>query len=328
MAGQAVTHGADPERLDDIAVNLRQQGLAADDVAEKGAAMMLVLQETWRGVDVEHFATRWSAARQQVDAAAQRLHGASAQLSREAAEQRGASEDAGSGAGGPGAPSEPVSPDNNDARDGVWNWLRRQFGDDPWSSKEDPGEHDVQLPEGAEPDDPMVQEMLRTPQGRATLDWMARNEIEVVHDPNQQGAIYDASRNAMVLGPGYTDSSTIIHEASHAQWDAEDRPVDATDASREEYLENRLRDETEAVTSEVSYAKEQRDAGMDVPVSRAEEDYDAAYEAAIDAGRSPEEADRAGQDAIYELFTSGYYETSNTGETYPEYYGSHWDSVN
>ena len=156
----------------------------------------------------------------------------------------------------------------------------------------------------------------------------SRNDITIVHDPNQRGAIYDAGTNSMVIGSGHAGSSTIIHEASHARWDAKDKPLDATEVPRDEYLENRLRDETNAVTQEVHYAQQRREQGADIPVSRAEKDYSAAYDAAIEAGKSPEEADQAGRNAIYELFTSGYYVTSNTGQTYPEYYGKYWDSVN
>jgi hypothetical protein len=132
----------------------------------------------------------------------------------------------------------------------------------------------------------------------------------------------------MIIGEGYANSSTIVHESSHAQWDAEDRNASITETPREDYVANSLRDETEAVASEVLYAKEQREAGMDVPVQRAEADYDAAYDAAIEGGSTPDEAARAGEDAIYALFTSGYYETSNTGDSYPDYYGNAWDNAN
>lgn len=323
-----VSHGADADRLEEIAGTLQQQAGRLTAFAEEGSGLMRVLEDAWQGPDVEHFSLGWMASRQQAEHAAHQLQEAVARLRHQALEQRTASE---GGSASPFVPSgarEPVSPDNNDARDGFWNRLRRTFGHDPWTPREDPGSGDVELPDGADPDDPMIQEMLATPQGRATLDWMARNEIEIIHDPNQQGAVYDSRLNAMVIGEGYADSSTVIHESSHAQWDAEDRPVEATEVPRQEYLDNRLRDETEAVASEVHYAKEQREAGVDVPPSRAEEDYDAAYDAAIEAGSTTDEADRAGEGAIYELFTSGYYETSNTNQTYPEYYGSYWDSVN
>lgn len=319
-----VSHGADADRLDEIAGNLQQEAHRLTSAGEHGTGMLRTLEDAWQGADVEHFSAGWAASREQVERAAQQLQDAVAQLRREAQDQRVGSE----GGGTPTDADGPVRPDNNDARDGLWNRLRRLFGDDPWTPREDPGADNVQLPKGADRDDPIVQEMLATPSGRAALDWMARNDIEIIHDPNQTGAVYDPGRNAMILGDGYVDSSTIIHESSHAQWDAEDRNVDVTETSREDYVANCLRDETEAVASEVHYAKEQREAGMDVRVSRAEKDYDAAYDAAIEGGSTPDEAARAGEDAIYELFTSGYYETSNTGDSYPDYYGSHWDSVN
>lgn len=330
--GEAVSHGADVARLEEIAAHLQQEAERLGDVGTSGSAMVLTLHESWSGPDLEAFAGSWSTARGQVEQAAQHLRTAVAELRRQAADQQGASDGRGvppfATAPGRTGAEEPVSPDNNDARDGFGNWLRRLFGDDPWSPREDPGEHNVQMPEGADPDDPIIQDMLRTPSGRAALDWMARNDIAIIEDPNQVGAVYDAGQNAMIIGPGYSNASTLVHEANHAQWDAEDRPVDATDVSREEYLDNRLRDESEAVAAEVQFAKEERANGDGGPPDRAETDYDAAYEAAIEDGKSEAEAHDAGVDAIQDLFESGYYTTSNTQQTYPEYYGSHWDSVN
>ncbi|MGO1167051.1 MAG: hypothetical protein ACTMHL_10585 [Janibacter sp.] len=332
--GNVVSHGADTERLDEISSQLRQEAHRLEDVGTQGSAMLLVLHEGWSGPDVETFDAGWSTARSQVEQASQRLQAAVADLQRQAADQRSASE--GGGATSVGAPrqspgsEEPVSPDTNDARDDD-NLLERigRAISGFYNNKTDPGSaDDVQMPTGADRDSPMIQEMLRTAKGRATLDWMARNDIAIIEDPNQKGAIYDPERNAMVMGPGYDDSSTVVHEANHAQWDAEDRPVAATEASKEDYLDDRLRDESEAVAAEVQYAKEQRAIGEGSPPDEAETNYDAARDAAIQSGKSEEEAHEAGVDAIQDLFESGYYTTSNTGETYPEYYGNHWDSVN
>lgn len=326
---QPVTDGADVDRLDEVASQLSQLSGRTATVAQEGSQGMRVLHDAWYGPDLEQFSSSWSSSRSLLDQVVEQLDTAAAHLRRQADDQRHASDGAGAGHGGAAGPRRP---DDNDARDGFFNWFRRIFDREgyerEYDGQDDPGEGNVQLPEGADPDDPAIQELLDTPRGRAVLDWMARNDIAIVVDPNETGAYYDASTNTMTLGGGYVDPSTIIHEASHAEWDATDNQVVATEVSKDEYVDHAIDNETEAVTEEVYYAQERRAQGHDVPVDRAEQDYQAAYDEAIDSGASAEEADQAGRGAIRELFTSGYYETSTTGQSYPEYYGSYWDSVN
>lgn len=330
MSG-AVSHGADADRLDEIAGQLQQEAERLGNAGTQGSAMLVVLRDSWSGPDLEAFDCSWSGAHGQIEQATQRLRTAVADLRRQAADQRGASDAKGvPGSSSPGPESEgPVSPDANDARDDD-NLLDRlvRFFNNYYNDKQDPGEHNVTLPEGADENSPMIQDMLRTPSGRAALDWMARNEIKIIVDEDHVGAVYDAGQNAMIIGPGYQDAGTIVHETSHAQWDAEDRPIGATEASKEEYLDNRLRDESEAVAASIQFAKEERANGDGAPPDQAELDYDAAYEAAIASGKSEEQAHDAGVDAIQDLFESGVFTTSNTQQTYTEYYGEYWESVN
>ena len=60
----------------------------------------------------------------------------------------------------------------------------------------------------------------------------------------------------------------------------------------------------------------------------AEAAYDAAYAEAIQNGQTVREAERAGRDAVSDEFYNGGIVTSTTGESYPDYYGDYWDSVN
>lgn len=94
-----VSHGADPEVLDDIAVALRRQGEAIDDAGGRGAAYLEKLRAVWDGPDFEAFAKRWRQAHRQVDDAAQEMRRYSKKLSTEAEDQRSSSSSTLSGFG-------------------------------------------------------------------------------------------------------------------------------------------------------------------------------------------------------------------------------------
>lgn len=100
-----VTHGADVEALDDIALGLRRQGDRVGDVGSRGSMLLTRLRALWDGPDLEEFATEWRAAHREVDAAHDALRAYSRQLSLAAAGQRDVSGTGwgGGGAGGPGA---------------------------------------------------------------------------------------------------------------------------------------------------------------------------------------------------------------------------------
>lgn len=198
---------------------------------------------------------------------------------------------------------------------------------------EDPGD-DVEYPEGLDPDSDIAKELASTERGRRILQWLHDNNIEVVIDPGATGAYY--SNGVMTLGPGHQEAGTVIHEANHAVWDKEGRHADASSMSKDDYVSLAIEEEAEGVWLEVVYAKERRDAGETVSADSAEQRYDGAYQTAYDAaiasGDSVASAhaagDRAGRDAIEQMFYDGTYVTSNTGDPYSDYYGDYWESVN
>lgn len=86
--GQRVSHGADAEALDDIAVALRRQGDLIDDVGGRGSAHLEKLRAAWDGPDFEEFAKRWRRAHRLVDEASQAIRAYSKLLAMESDDQR------------------------------------------------------------------------------------------------------------------------------------------------------------------------------------------------------------------------------------------------
>ena len=95
MSGK-VTHGADVEELDDIAVGLRRQGSKIADVGGRGAAQLEKLRALWDGPDFEKFAKDWRAAHRVIDDAESALRTYSRKLAAESDQQRQSSRVTGS----------------------------------------------------------------------------------------------------------------------------------------------------------------------------------------------------------------------------------------
>ncbi|WP_435200074.1 WXG100 family type VII secretion target [Janibacter sp. GS2] len=87
MSGK-VTHGADVEELDDIAVALRRQVARICDVGGRGAAQLERLRALWDGPDFEKFAKEWHAAHRSIDEAESALRTYSRTLAAESEQQR------------------------------------------------------------------------------------------------------------------------------------------------------------------------------------------------------------------------------------------------
>lgn len=83
-----ISHGADVERLDDIAVALRRQGDKVTDAGDRGANLVERLRALWDGPDFERFAKDWRAAHRQLDDAESAMRTFSRKLVAEAEAQR------------------------------------------------------------------------------------------------------------------------------------------------------------------------------------------------------------------------------------------------
>ena len=95
----AVTHGNDPHRLDAIGDALRAEGDRVEEVLGSGTSGIAVLVGAWSGPDLEGFVGDWQGAQQQLASAAQLLRAVGQRAKEQAADQRSAS-----GEGGTGSP--------------------------------------------------------------------------------------------------------------------------------------------------------------------------------------------------------------------------------
>lgn len=324
-----VTHGADTERLRSIATQLGTSAQRARDVGAMGSGSIAVLLEAWQGADVGHFAGAWDAAGRSLEQAADHLQHAAEELRRQSDEQTGASRAGSGSAAGAGDPAptagDPTSPDPKD--DGSEDDGKSGSPDEP-ETVDDMINRIVALflPPGLDLTDPEVLTLLQSPEGREWLAWLNANDIQVVRGSN--ASEYAPSEDTIYLADG-ADEKSLIHEASHAKWDAEGKNISITDSTRDEYINHQIDNEVDAVVAEFEYM----DATGEDPATVDDKGYLAyteAKEAALADGATAEEAEAAGAAEVHERFMNGDYMPGNEDEdmTYMEYYGDAWDKRN
>lgn len=185
---------------------------------------------------------------------------------------------------------------------------------------------DVDIPDGLDRDSELVQRLLSTESGRRTLQWLADNNIPIVVDPNTTGAYWNGTE--IVLGQGYDDAAVVVHEANHAQATVNGESADAGTQNRDDYVTTAVNEEVDGVVDQIKAAQELRIAGYNIGTQPAETAFDTAYTQAIQNGQTRAQAERAGWDAVRGEFYNGNIVTSTNGQSYPDYYGDYWDSVN
>jgi hypothetical protein len=185
---------------------------------------------------------------------------------------------------------------------------------------------DVDIPDGLDRDSELVQRLLSTESGRRTLQWLADNNIPIVIDPNATGAYWNGTE--IVLGQGYDDAAVVVHEANHAQATVNGESADANSQNRADYVTTAVNEEVDGVVDQIKAAQELRIAGYNVGTQPAETAFNTAYNQAIQSGQTQAQAERAGWEAVRGEFYNGNIVTSTNGQSYPDYYGGYWDSVN
>jgi hypothetical protein len=202
-------------------------------------------------------------------------------------------------------------------------WYCDIFGigcsDDPHT---DPA--DVDIPDGLDRNDPIVQMMLSTERGRQVLQWLADNNIPIVVDPSATGAFWNGSE--IVLGPGYDNAAVLVHEANHARYTVEGRHAEVSNPDRDAYVHGAVDEEVDGTVQQILSAKEFRNSGAQLGNQPGEPEYNAAYQQVIRNGGTQAEAQQAGYQAVSDLFYHGGIVTSTNGQSYPDYYGGYWDS--
>ena len=122
---------------------------------------------------------------------------------------------------------------------------------------------DVDIPDGLDRNDPIVQMMLSTERGRQVLQWLSDNDIPIVIDPGATGAYWNQSE--IVLGPGYDNAAVLVHEANHARYTVEGRHADVSNPDRDAYVHGAVDEEVDGTVQQTAV----KVSSMEVPVERA-----------------------------------------------------------
>jgi hypothetical protein len=128
----------------------------------------------------------------------------------------------------------------------------------------------------------------------------------------------------------------LVHAVNHAKYAKEGKGAKINSDSRGEYVRKMLEEEGVATIASIEMKQDLQAAGKAITARCAlEAEYRAAYEKAVDglkkskASASPAELDAAGKAAaraaVRDAFATGKVVTADTGERYPEYYGTVWD---
>lgn len=196
--------------------------------------------------------------------------------------------------------------------------------------------------------------LMRTPTGRWANDILNRYNVEVRYE-SDGGSYYIPTVNQIHVSTSKGGSKPkgerspedvrspeslaviLVHEANHVEYEHTGRVPPRT-VPRDKYLKSRVREEAEGTAREVEQVYELRPLGVKVGAGIAEDIYDRGYHRArrqaIERGEKLTEAElheigrKGAVDALEEAFHAGRFRTSNTGETYPDYYGKYWDQAN
>jgi len=148
------------------------------------------------------------------------------------------------------------------------------------------------------------------------------------------GSYFNSSNNSIVLDANAVDVDGFVHEISHARYFHTGRSADISAMGRQEFIDAMISEEIEGTVLGAQAVYELRRAGRNEP----RPPFFDAYERGVDETRranpnaSRAELQAAGREAmrqrLHDAFYSGGFVTSNTGVSYPTYYGTAWDQAN
>jgi len=178
--------------------------------------------------------------------------------------------------------------------------------------------------------------------GRSTLSLIEAYEISVVFEAGE-GSRFNPNTNQIVIDSNnkrFSAALILIHEVTHARYYHEGSVADVHLDGRQAYAHKKVEEEMVAVVSNIEAKMELAEVGVDTSdvQSALYYTYRQAYGPAIraakwDAPGSDEETLReygreAGRSAVLEALLNGEALTSNTQESYRDYWGSEWDNKN
>lgn len=176
-------------------------------------------------------------------------------------------------------------------------------------------------------------------QGRRALEIYDRYGVNPTFR-NGEGSTFDSTTNSTNLDPSEdstTSALTFVHEMQHAQEHHEGTSGDIQNQSRNDYVNEMLQEEVDGTVRSIEARNELAQNGTDVTNAHfpLENEYQQAYDQAVANARasnpniSNAEADaigrQAGRQRVDDGFRNGEVVTSNTNQSYPDYYGNAWD---
>jgi hypothetical protein len=211
----------------------------------------------------------------------------------------------------------------------------------------EPQEADEKADEKAETDAQRQEEikniLKECPTGREAMKVEEDYQVTVKSGPEGQGSYYNPATNEVFIDSRESSESaalTYVHEMNHAKYANEGRTANEHSLSRDAYVKNMVEEEAEGTVKSIEAKMELEGTRADVSSTSfpLETEYRQAYQNAVDTAKAqnPEITEdqlkdvgrQAGKERVTEGFMNGEVVTSNTGESYPDYYGEYWDKVN
>lgn len=180
------------------------------------------------------------------------------------------------------------------------------------------------------------------PTGQEALRRMKKYKVTVKFKTGK-GRYYDPGANEMVLDTKGSDTRaalSFVHEMNHALYKHKGWRASIRGTTRADYVKKKVTEEAEGAIKSIEAKIELEGTkisvkGLSYPQ---EKEYRKAFNDAVEAATkkdpkaSAEDLKRIGRKAGKKRVIKGYMEgavvTSNTKETYPDYYGKAWDKAN
>jgi len=158
-----------------------------------------------------------------------------------------------------------------------------------------------------------------------------------------EGSTFDPGDNNMNINPAQSPDRQalgFVHEMNHAEEHHEGTSGDIQNQGRDEYVDAMVDEESEGVVRSIEARDELIESGHDSASATQyplQDEYHGAYNQGVADARAanPDISDAdaaaagrsAGRERVEEGFRNGEVETSNSGESYPDYYGDAWDDA-
>jgi hypothetical protein len=178
--------------------------------------------------------------------------------------------------------------------------------------------------------------------GREALRWVRHHGVRVVYRVGG-GSYYDGDAGLFYIDTRQSPeerANAFVHEVNHAE---HHDGADIDDLSREDYIDRSIDEETEGTVEAIRNNQQlQKSRGGDAPDTLLQQEYEDAYERAVDrakaalaeaalaqARRLPLDAagEEAGRERVKRAFLNGEVVSSVDGDNYADSYGKAWDDA-